>query len=299
MWPHLAVQLDAVVEALDLHDGDWVVDCTLGAGGHAERILELADTQVLGIDRDPAALEVASRRLARFGGRFRAVRGSFGDLEHILGQEGLPGVNALVADLGVSSIQLDTPERGFSFREKGPLSMQMDPDARLSALEIVQTWSEADLVRILFDYGEERNARRIARGIVEGRPWTDTLQLAQAIASISPKHGGQRIHPATRTFQAIRIAVNDELGQLESLLLALPKVLLPGGRLAILTFHSLEDRLVKQFLAKHSGRAGPRDPYGHAMTPPLFSLSPSRPPSPDDPNPRARSSRLRSATRLP
>lgn len=299
-WPHASVLLDETVDALDPRDGEFYVDCTLGMGGHTEAILERADCSVMGIDRDDDALALASERLARFGDRFIPVKGSFGDLAQTLDKHGVHGVNGIIADLGVSSLQLDTANRGFSFRHSGPIDMRMDASASTSAADIVGSWDEDALAVLIKQYGEERFGKRIARAIVKGRPFHDTTQLAEAIASAVPNKPPQRIHPATRTFQAIRIQVNDELGQIERLLASAVDVLLPGGRLAVISFHSLEDRLVKQFLALESGRGTPRDPYGHPLVPPRLT-SRSRPirPAPEDPNPRARSARLRSAVRLP
>jgi 16S rRNA (cytosine1402-N4)-methyltransferase len=298
-WPHRSVLLEPVVEALRPSDGEIHVDCTVGAGGHAEALLDAAHIRLVGLDRDPAALALARERLARFGDRVTLVHASFGNFRQVLDSLGLLGVDGVVADLGVSSMQIDSPERGFSFLRAGPVDMRMDPTLPGSAAQLVDRSSEEDLARIIEDYGEERHARRIARTIVAGRPWVDTVALAEAIARAVPGGRGQRIHPATRTFQALRIHVNDELGELRRLLPAAAERLRPGGRLAILTFHSLEDRIVKQFLAGLSGRTSPRDPYGHPLVPPTFRVPPSLAPSPDDPNPRARSSRLRSAVRLP
>jgi 16S rRNA (cytosine1402-N4)-methyltransferase len=294
------VLLDEVVSFLDPKDGEVFVDGTLGAGGHTEALLERADCTVVGIDRDPTALRIAGGRLARFGARFVPVHGAFGDLAEHLAKLGMHGVNGVLADLGVSSLQIDTSSRGFSFRSAGPIDMRMDPSADSSAADLVGEADEDVLTRIIGEYGEERYAGRIARVIVQGRPWKDTKHLADAIAAVVPNSGAQRIHPATRTFQAIRIHVNDELGQLERLLPAAVDALLPGGRLALISFHSLEDRRVKQFLARESGRGTPRDPYGNLLTKPRLSARPKPVlPSPDDPNPRARSARLRTAVRLP
>jgi 16S rRNA (cytosine1402-N4)-methyltransferase len=299
-WGHVSVLLDEAVSFLDPKDGEVMVDCTLGAGGHAEALLERADCTVVGIDRDPVALRTAGARLARFGGRFVPVHGRFGDLADHLDKLGLDGVHGVLADLGVSSLQVDTADRGFSFRSAGPIDMRMDPSADSSAADFVGHADEDVLARVIEEYGEERHARRIARVIVQGRPWRDTKHLADAIAAAVPDKGPHRIHPATRTFQAIRIHVNDELGQLERLLPAAVDALLPGGRLAVISFHSLEDRRVKQFLARESGRGSPRDPYGNPLTKPRLASRPKPTvPLPTDPNPRARSARLRTALRLP
>ena len=298
-WPHVSVLLEESVAALAPADGELFVDCTLGMGGHTEAVLASADCRVIGLDRDDEALAIARSRLAPFGDRFIPVKGSFGEFAKLLDEQGVDGVDGVLADLGVSSLQLDTPGRGFSFRQAGPLDMRMDSSAGPTAGEVVNHWDVDALVRCLFEYGEERFARRVAAAIVHGRPWSDTVTLADAIARAIPKRTHGRIHPATRTFQGIRIAVNDELGQLERLLPAAVERLRPGGRLAVISFHSLEDRIVKRFIARESGRGVPKDAYGSPLEPPRLS-SRTRPilPSPDDPNPRARSARLRAAVRL-
>lgn len=298
---HIPVLLHEVIAAIAPADDEVYVDCTLGGGGHTEALLEAADCRVIGLDRDPVALASAGERLQPFGKRFTPMRSAFSELPRVLEQLGLAEVHGVLADLGVSSPQLDTPERGFSFRLQGPIDMRMDPDQELSALDIVNTYEVGDIARLVSRYGEERRARRVARVIVEGRPWSDTLALAEAVGkAVGTPKGGSRIHPATRTFQALRIAVNDELGELERLLPSAVEALAPGGRLALISFHSLEDRIVKQFLYRESGRTGPKDPYGDPLeTPRLASLPKSVTSSPDDPNPRARSARLRSAVRLP
>lgn len=295
-FSHVTVLLEESVAALRPADGEVYVDCTLGGGGHTEALLRAADCTVLGIDRDPAALQAAGARLAGYGDRFVPVHAAFSELPRVLEQAGRDAVDGVLADLGVSSPQLDDHDRGFSFHGH-PLDMRMDTTQSLTAAEVVNEWDQAELVRIIRAYGEEPRARAIARTIVAGRPWTDASAMAEAIRGHS-RPG--RVHPATRTFQAIRIAVNDELGELDRLLPAALESLRPCGRLAIIAFHSLEDRRVKQFLARESGRTGPRDPWGDPVIPPRLS-SPPRPvlSPPDEPNPRARSARLRTAVRLP
>ncbi|MFT4625241.1 MAG: 16S rRNA (cytosine1402-N4)-methyltransferase [Myxococcota bacterium] len=293
---HVPVLLEETVDALAPRDGGVYVDCTLGGGGHSAAVLAAADCTVIGIDRDPAALAAATERCD--SSRLRTVRGSFGDLEEHLTALEITRVDGVLADLGVSSHQLDTADRGFSFRRGGPIDMRMDPSAPLSAAEIVNGWDEQEIADVIFRYGEERRSRRVARAIVAGRPWHDTVALAGAVASAVGRGSG-RIHPATRTFQAIRIAVNDELGELERLLPAVLNRLNPCGRLAIITFQSLDDRICKRFLAHHAGRNAPRDPYGNPLEPPSLRLFPPRTAPTSDPNPRARSARLRSAERLP
>ncbi len=296
---HITVLREEAVAALHPSDGEILVDLTLGGGGHAEVLLESANCRVIGLDRDPAAIAAATERLARFGERFTAVHARFSQISEVLDRLSLPKVHGIVADLGVSSPQLDDAARGFSFRQTGPVDMRMDPSSALSAAELVNTLDEVELGRILRDYGEEREWRRVTRAIIAGRPWTETTALANAIAAVVGKREQHRIHPATRSFQGLRIAVNDELGELERLLPIAVNRLYPGGRVAIITFHSLEDRIVKQFLAREAGRGVERDPYGYPVRAPLLSSPSSLLPSPQDPNPRARSARLRTAVRLP
>jgi len=295
---HLSVLLDESVAALAPARGEVFVDCTLGGGGHSEALLQAAPCRVIGLDRDPEALAAATARLAPFGDRFVAVHSAFADLQAVLDELGIDQVDGVLADLGVSSPQLDRPQRGFSFRHAGPVDMRMDPTRGQTAAELIASSSEEELAQLIREYGEERHARRVARALVRDQPFDDTAALAATVARVVGRSKG-RIHPATRTFQALRIAVNDELGQLRVLLDHSLARLAPGGRLAYITFHSLEDRIVKRFLHRAAGRGLPRDPYGNPIG--EISLSLSRPitPSPNDPNPRARSARLRSATRLP
>lgn len=299
---HEPVLASAVVSALAPTDGEIFVDCTVGGGGHADALLAAARCSVIGIDRDPAALAAASERLSWAGDRFVAVHGRFSDLHSILDRrlgEREARVHGILADFGVSSHQLDTASRGFSFRSGGPIDMRMDPTAGEPASVLVETLDERSLAELISTLGEERQARRIAKQIVARRPFADTRALADAIAEVVPTNG--RIHPATRTFQALRIAVNDELSEIERLLPAARDRLLPGGRVAFITFHSLEDRRVKRFLDEASGKGRPRDPYGNPIGPVHFRLL--RDVSGDaqeiESNPRARSARLRSAVRLP
>jgi 16S rRNA (cytosine1402-N4)-methyltransferase len=299
-FDHIPVLLDEVVDALRPANGEVYVDATLGGGGYSEAILRAANCRVIGLDRDPSAIAAASARLAEFGERFVAVRTSFSQLGEALDGLQVRLVHGVVADLGVSSPQLDTPERGFSFRASGPIDMRMDPDAALSAADIVNGWDEVDIANTIYRLGDEKKSRAIARAIVAGRPWTDTVQLASAIAAVVGNTDKGRIHPATRSFQALRMAVNDELGELERLLEVSVDRLFSGGRLVVVSFHSHEDRLVKQFLARRSGRGVERDPWGNPTTLPSLT-SPPRPslPPENNPNPRARSARLRTAVRLP
>ncbi len=233
-------------------EGKFIIDGTLGGGGHSEIFLN-SGARVLGVDRDPEALAHARARLAIHGDRFSTWEGNFSRLQEIPGIHGGERADGLLMDLGVSSRQLDSAARGFSFMREGPLDMRMGPSSPRTAADVVNTWSEAELVRILFEFGEEKKARRIAGAIVRRRadkPFTTTLELADCIEKAIGRQG--RTHPATRTFQAIRMAVNEELESLAIALAAVPKVLKPGGRLLIITFHSLEDRMVKRFLKHHS-----------------------------------------------
>ena len=285
--PHRSVLLDEVVEALQPGPGKHFLDLTLGWGGHSLELLR-AGARVTGVDRDPDAIAAASERLAEFGDHFTPLRSTFGEAVAKL-QGPFDGV---LADLGVSSPQLDRAERGFSFRSDAPLDMRMSQEG-LSAAELLEQLDEAELARILKVYGEERHARRVARAILAAMPVTTTRQLAEICAASIPGARKQRIHPATRTFQALRIVVNDELGQLETLLARIPELLAPGGRAAIISFHSLEDSAVKARFRELSGVGTPRDAYGHPVTPPLGRLVRRKAIQSKDDNPRARSARLR------
>lgn len=244
---HVTVLLREAVEALQPTEGKVVVDATLGGGGHTEKLLE-AGCEVWGIDQDPVARAAAKARLAQYGDRLHIIAGNFRNAAEMLRKHGLEQVDGLLADIGISSPQVDCAERGFSFLHEGPLDMRMNPAAPRSAADIVNNAPEAELADILWQYGEERASRAIARRIVQERskaPITTTTQLANIIAGVLPRKGKQ--HPATRSFQALRIAVNDELGALEALLETGLSMLKSGGRFAIITFHSLEDRAVKRY----------------------------------------------------
>lgn len=299
-FQHETVLLEPVVEALAPRSGGRYLDCTLGGGGHAEAILAASgpDGLLVGIDRDPAALAAAGSRLASFGERALLLHGRFGDMAEVAGPHG--PFDGIVLDLGVSSPQLDHAERGFSFGRDGPLDMRMDPTRGPTAAEWLDAVDEPELVRVLRQYGEEPRARQIARAILAGRPWTRTLALADAVARAAGYKGSRR-HPATRTFQALRIAVNDELGELERGLAAGLALLAPGGRMAVISFHSLEDRLVKAAFRDAAGKNTPRDVYGHLIRPPLGRLlgKPRVGKDLDPHNPRARSARLRVFERAP
>lgn len=244
---HLTVLLHEAVEAMRPSEGKVIIDATLGGGGHSESLLEQGAV-VWGIDQDPEALAAASLRLTRFGSRFHMLRGNFRALPQLLQKQGIDVVDGILADIGVSSHQLGTAERGFSFREDGPLDMRMDPQTPRSAADLVNEADEAQLAEWLWKYGEEKASRTIARAIVRAReqaPITTTSRLARVIEGVLPRRG--KLHPATRSFQALRIVVNDELNALQEFLHGGVALLREGGRLAVITFHSLEDRLVKHF----------------------------------------------------
>lgn len=249
---HTPVLLERVIELLAPERTGVFVDGTLGGGGHAQAVLERlgSGSMLIGIDRDPAAIAAASERLKAFGDRFVAVRGNFFDCRSIVSSMGIPSVNGILFDLGVSSYQLDTPQRGFSYHEEAPLDMRMDPDASLDAYGVVNNYTHDALVRVIREYGEERFASRIASRIIRQRekaPISTTIELAALIKEAIPAANRREgPHPARRTFQALRIEVNGELAGLEAAIREAHDLLAPGGRLAMITFHSLEDRIVKQ-----------------------------------------------------
>ncbi|NPA93627.1 MAG: 16S rRNA (cytosine(1402)-N(4))-methyltransferase RsmH [Chloroflexi bacterium] len=299
-WPHRPVLYHEVLAALRPHAGGRYVDATLGAGGHAHGILEMSapDGMLLGLDVDPQALAIARERLRPFGERAILRKASYTTLLAQLQDLGWEAVDGIVLDLGVSSMQLDTPERGFSFREDAPLDMRFDPEQAITAADLVNTLDEASLADILWRYGEERRSRRVARAIVRNRPIETTRQLAEVVASATTS-GKRGMHPATRTFQALRIAVNQELANLEAVLPQAIEALAPGGRLAVIAFHSLEDRIVKHFLRRVSGycTCPPEMPHCECDAEALVKLVKPFPMRPTDEeiraNPRARSARLR------
>jgi 16S rRNA (cytosine1402-N4)-methyltransferase len=299
---HTPVLLEDTLRAISPHDRALYVDGTFGGGGHTRALLERAECRVIAIDRDPEAVRRGAALQKRFPTRLSIVHGRFSQMERILAEQGETGSDGVVLDLGVSSFQLDESGRGFSFRADGPLDMRMDLAGK-SAADFINTASEAEIAEAIVRFGEERHARRIARAIVAARPLTRTGDLAEIVAdTLGPSAKRQKIHPATRTFQALRLYVNDELTELENGLLAAERVLRPRGRLAVISFHSLEDRIVKRFLAVRSGRAptGSRHaPERRAMRQPTFTLLPSRTPRATETshNPRARSARLRAAER--
>ncbi|HEX5706378.1 MAG TPA: 16S rRNA (cytosine(1402)-N(4))-methyltransferase RsmH [Pyrinomonadaceae bacterium] len=308
--PHRPVLLTETVALLAPERGGLFVDATLGLGAHAEAILEASgDARVLGIDRDPAALRLASERLARFGQRLRCVRARHEEIARVVAEAGESELSGVLADLGVSSLQFDTPERGFSFRHDAPLDMRMDAEGDdETAAELLARLEEEEIARIIFEYGEERRSRRIARWIVEkreqGRPIETTAQLAELVARAVGYKRGDRIHPATRTFQALRVAVNHELEGLEGFIESAVDLLQSGGRLAVISFHSLEDRVVKRSLRRLAGQCecGPRVPVCVCGARRAAEILTRRPVTPTEgemeENPRARSAKLRACQKL-
>ena len=301
---HVPVLLGEVCEALDAARGGVFVDGTFGAGGYTGAILDAhPDNRVIAVDRDPTAIAAGAALVAGSGGRLILVPGRFGDLDAIVAAHADGAVDGVVLDIGVSSMQIDEAERGFSFRQDGPLDMRMEREG-VSAADVVNTAPEAELADIFYHYGEERRARAVARAIIEARrkaPFETTRQLADLVAGLIRAEPG--FHPATRVFQALRIAVNDELGELVRALHAAEQALRPGGRLVVVTFHSLEDRIVKQFFAARTGRApgGSRHLPSTAADDPSFRAVTRGPVVPGDAevarNPRSRSAKLRAGER--
>ena len=297
--PHIPVLLAPLLRAVAPVTGVWV-DGTFGAGGYARGLIEAGADKVIGIDRDPLAHEMAASWLPEFAGRIELHRANFAEMDEIAS-----GVDGVVLDLGVSSMQLDLAERGFSFMRDGPLDMRMGQDGP-SAADIVNTADEFDIADILYTYGEERASRRIAKAIVAARkvaPITRTLELTRIVESCLPRPKPGQSHPATRSFQALRIAVNDEYGALMQGLMAAERALKPGGLLAVVSFHSVEDRMVKRFLQARGGQSGRANRYApeiEAETP-AFQIVTRKAVGPDDDelavNPRSRSAKLRVARR--
>jgi 16S rRNA (cytosine1402-N4)-methyltransferase len=302
---HQPVLYQETIGALQPQRGGRYLDGTLGAGGHAAGILAASGPSgmLLGLDIDPQALELAASRLAEFGKQATLKRMSYARLGEALQSQGWDTVDGILLDLGASSMQFDQAERGFSFRKEAPLDMRFDPDAPLTAADLVNEWPEEDLADIIYQYGEERRSRRVAQAIVRARPIQTTTELAGVVArAMRVKRGG--IHPATRTFQALRIAVNGELDNLDT---ALPQALAglaPQGRLAVISFHSLEDRRVKQFLQQESVDCicPPEQPVctcGHKASVRLVTRRAVKPTTAEEEsNPRSRSARLRVAEKL-
>ena len=305
---HVPVLKDAMLSLVVPRDGGIYVDGTFGGGGYSRALLEAASCVVYGIDRDAAALRAGSTLAARFDGRLILLHGRFAEMAALLAPHGVNAVDGIVLDLGLSSRQLDDASRGFSFRLDGPLDMRMDrDDPGPTAADLVNGGTEVELAAIIAGFGEERRARAIARAIVAARaeaPITRTGQLAEIVrrAAVRRPHGG--LDPATRTFQALRIRVNDEIGEIERGLQQIERLLRPGGRAIVVSFHSLEDRPVKRFLHERSGQrqANRHEPQGAMKSPdPTFTLLTRRARKPDAAevaaNPRARSARLRAAER--
>ena len=295
--PHIPVLLAPLLAAVAPVRGVWV-DGTFGAGGYARGLLDAGAELVIGIDRDPAVFRMAERWAGAYGDRLRLVQGTFSDLDTLAGGP----VDGVVLDLGVSSMQLDQPDRGFSFLRDGPLDMRMAQSGP-SAADLLNAATEAQIADVLYHYGEERAARRIARAIVAARPLTTTAQLAEVVAAQLPRPKPGQSHPATRAFQAIRIWVNDEFGQLLAGLEAAERALKPGGRLAVVSFHSLEDRIVKRFMQARANAAGGGSRYAPEIRhdAAAFTLPFRRAIGADEAeiaaNPRARSAFLRVAIR--
>jgi 16S rRNA (cytosine1402-N4)-methyltransferase len=302
--PHKPVLYQEIIHALQPKNPGRYIDGTIGAGGHARGILEACAPEgcLLGFDLDSQALALARETLAPYGKRVILVQASYLSLLETMQHLGWSAVDGIVIDLGVSSMQLDTPERGFSFNNDAPLDMRFNRDVGLTAAQWINTTPEADLANLLFQYGEEPRARKIAKMIVQARPVTTTLELAGIVKKAYPGHS--RVHPATRTFQAIRIAVNDELSVLEQALPSAMQALRPGGRLAVISFHSLEDRIVKDFFRRESKNwiNPPYEKIYEVERNAALKEITRKPitPGPDEMalNPRARSAKLRVAERL-
>lgn len=302
---HVPVLLDEALGFLRPAQGGLFIDATIGLGGHAHALLKAGQrVDLLGIDRDAEALAHANLRLAEFRGRYHLVQANFSEVAAIAAQRGVQDCQGILADLGASSLQFDSAERGFSFQLAGPLDMRMDRGAELTAAEIVNHYSEKDLANLIFTYGEEPRSRSIARAIVHARPIQSTKILAEVIHRAVPARGYRRIHPATRTFQALRIFVNDELGCLRAFIRAAAELLSGGGRLVIIGFHSLEDRIVKETFRALSRecacpvgilpcRCGQRRLLSVLTKKPVVSSEAEL-----KQNPRARSAKLRAAERL-
>ncbi len=303
--PHQPVLYHEVLDALAPVSGRDYLDGTLGAGGHAEGILKASAPQgrLLGLDLDPEALAISRQRLLPFEARIHIQQASYRLAPDILHELGWDAVHGILLDLGVSSMQVDRPHRGFSFAEEGPLDMRFNPQMGFTAADLVNRLSEEELADVIWQFGEERYSRRIARTIVAARPIHTTDELATLIRNSLPRYGGH-IHPATRTFQALRIATNKELETLETSLPGLVNCLEPGGRIVIISFHSLEDRIVKQFFRKESKDCicPPEQPVctcGHKASLKVLTRKPVTPSKKEvQENPRSRSARLRIAEKI-
>lgn len=307
---HRSVLLAETLEVLAPERGGFYVDATLGMAGHSVELLDrYPGTTVVGVDQDLEALEIAVRRLSRFPGRFEAIQGNFEDIKSILRHRKITGVEGIIADLGVSSLQFDSKARGFSFRFDAPLDMRMDPRSDVpTAAELLAELPEEEIANLIYRYGDERHSRRIARWIVErrkrGQPITTTKELAELVERAVKRGRHDKVHPATKTFQALRIAVNRELDVLERFIPDAIDCLKEDGRLAIITFHSIEDRIVKQSFQKFSGKCScpPRIPKcicGAVRKVEILTRKPVTPSECEiEENPRARSAKLRAVRRL-
>ena len=291
--PHTPVMLEEVLEWLRIKADGTYIDATLGAGGHSEAIAErLSSGRLISLDRDAQALQIAQERLKSFGSRVSCVLSPFSRIAEAAHELGIPKVDGVLADLGVSSMQLDQPERGFSFREAGPLNMRMGVNAgedELTAGEIVNRWPERELADLLYREADEHDSRRIARAIVRARPIRDTAHLATVVAGSRKQWGRQRLHPATKTFLALRIAVNREMEELGQFLSRVPATMNPGGRCVILTYHSREDRIVKEAFREAERQGELKVLTKHVVRP---SEKEERA------NPRSRSAKLRCAEKV-
>ena len=299
-FTHTTVLLEETVAQLPLACGEVFVDCTMGGGGHSERILQLSTGRLIAIDKDDQAFLYARKRLAPYADRITFVKSDFHDIKRVIQEQGIVGVDGIVVDLGVSSFQLDDAERGFSYQKDAPIDMRMDRQAAFSAYDIVNGYDKQALQRVIYEYGEERYGARIADAIIRHRPIETTLELAevikQAIPAASRRTGP---HPAKRTFQALRIEVNDEIGSLQRALEDMIDVLSPGGVLSVITFHSLEDRIVKNTFrtAEHPCTCPPEFPQcicGKKSKGRVLTRKPILPSKEElERNPRARSAKLR------
>ncbi|MCB2178845.1 16S rRNA (cytosine(1402)-N(4))-methyltransferase RsmH [bacterium] len=303
--PHQPVLYQQIIPVIQPQRGGKYVDGTVGAGGHAWGLLNASspDGLLLGLDVDPQALQLAVERLAEFGSRATLVHASHITLRQQLDQLGWTQVNGILLDLGASSMQFDSPDRGFSFLHDGPLDMRFNPHNPLTAADIVNSWDERSLADVIFQYGEERLSRRVAKAICKARPFSSTRQLAEVVADVVGNPPGSKLHPATRTFQALRIAVNQELDAIHKTLPQAVEALVPGGRLAVITFHSLEDRIVKNIFRDLSRELrDEQHPMAPVLRPPVVSLVQRKPFVPTEEeinqNPRARSAKLRVIEKL-
>ena len=303
---HVPVLVAETVQQLNTRPDGIFLDATVGEGGHAAAILESSSPsgRVLGIDLDPRSLTHTARRFQQYGRRFSCIQGNYADMLAVSRTNGLTQVDGVLMDLGFSARQIQEPGYGFSFRGDEPLDMRFDPESQLTAEHIVNTFSERDLAQLIFRYGEEPRSRAIARNLVRVRPIGSTAELANLVAAAAGPRRGRRLHPATRTFQALRMVVNNELGNLESGLEATIHLLAPGGRLVVISYHSLEDRLVKTFMAREKAAcicppAVPVCVCGHQPTLRLINRRVIKPSAEEvQANPRSRSARMRVAQRL-